>query len=943
MLALLLAEPLAASDHAPRGLSAAEREAVTLAVAYLSEGPEAWWRQLADDAPLRQLGHRTAVAALEVRAGPPSGARWQLQTISEQASANTAVFTVELPSGMEETLLLRLRDQPEGWKIHTVRMSSEPPRGFGSEADTGAPGSEPQRPGPRASGETPITDLLPFTLPRESPAVLGIVAALLFILAIRRGVWFAVAGSAVGAGALALLLLGQLGKRQPAAATAGGEAPVVTMADQEAELAGLLELRRALAGGDEAAIEAARQTLPAGPTATRVTRLWQAQLALFALDLNAADAVLKEFPLPAAWPQAERLRARLAFLRLSEVDTALAYERLLEIGVRDDALLFEAAQAFEILGFPDRARRYYQELETLGSRTAELYYSRAGSAILDNLPLKAERYFRKGWKLKPLTRDAVMGHMLLAFLVEETATLRQLLDLGSPREPEVACNGVSSQALTLPPGARARLLGGFLSLDVGDGELEVPGGCWVAPANVEIMDAGAWRQYRESSALAALPRLLVTARSGGALSRPRIRQEMEEVVAALDRRGRWDDLIAVTDGLGTEIAGVPPSVVRRRAEALRRVGRRTAAQELLAALIASNAKNRQVDPGTLFRLAELLVSDGRYDLALKLMAKAHSQLPFEVDPRRLRQVQMEKRLANASAVYESEHFEVFYPYERSLYFAERVSEILEAERRRLSKWIPVSKVGKTEVFLLQIGEFQIGYGGNVAIMGLFDGKIRVPFADVNTFTPFIVSVLTHELAHAMITEASDDRAPHWLQEGLAQHLEMPQDGINPIAGYRSTGNLLSFPMIETVLESFAAPRLVPVAYDQSRWVLHFVESRYGVRGIQRLLGAFREGLTTEEAIAKAMGKSVVELDHEIWEWCVKVAPQMWPSEIVHYDTYEAPVLVPEDYEEEEGEDDYQEDDYQEDDYDGGDDDDDRGDDDYDGEGHSNAAAVAPWP
>ncbi len=884
-LALVLAAPPLAAGATPQEISPAEREAVALAIAYLSEGPEAWWRLLAEDSPLSRLDHQTAVAALEVRAGPPIDAHWQLQSVPAAVAEHTAVFTVEFPSGMEENLRLRLRESADGWRIHSVRMSSEPPQGFGAPADPAPP--PPRRAAPNRD--------------KTLPGILGGVAALLLILAIRRGVWFAVAGLLVAAGAGALLFLGLPGERPPATPAAA-----VMATDPEAELAGLLELRRALATADREAVEAARKTLPADGPAAQVARLWEAERALSNLELNAVDAALEAFPSPAAMPQAERVRARLGFLRLSEVETALAYDRLLEIDVWNDALLFEAAQAFDILGFAGRAERYYRELEKLGTRDAEVYYARAGAAIYDNSPRKAEDLFRQGWDLKPLTRDAVMGHMLLAFLVEESTLLQGLLDLDSASERKVKCSAISSRPLALPAGSQGQLLGGFLSLEVGAGELEVPGGCALAPPGVATFDAGAWRERRENLMLADLPVLRAAVRSKS-LSRPRVRQEMEEAVAALARRGRWIDVIDVTEGLGAGIAGIPPAVVRQRAEALRRAGRRTEARELLTELAASNVKNKRKDPATLYQLAELLVTAGQYDLALKLMAKANSQLPFEIEPRRIRQVQMEKRLANASAVYESAHFEVFYPYERSLYFAERVSEILEAERQRLGKWIPVPASGKTAVYLLDFGDFRTGYSGNVEIIGLFDGKIRVPFAEVNTFIPYIVSVLTHELAHAMITEATGDRAPHWLQEGLAQHVEMPQEGINPISGYRSTGSLLSFPMIESVLESFAAPRFVPVAYDESRWVLHYIERRYGVRGIHRLLAAFRDGLTTEDAVAQVTGKSIADFDREIWDWCLGEAPDLWPSKIVHYDTYDAPVLVPDVYEEAEGEEDEGED------------------------------------
>ncbi len=108
------------------------------------------------------------------------------------------------------------------------------------------------------------------------------------------------------------------------------------------------------------------------------------------------------------------------------------------------------------------------------------------------------------------------------------------------------------------------------------------------------------------------------------------------------------------------------------------------------------------------------------------------------------------------------------------------------------------------------------------VLGLFDGKIRVPLGDVAKFRPFVVTILTHELAHAMITEKTADQAPRWFQEGLAQHVEMVEEDVNPIAGYRDKENLASFPLIEPAISSYS-PALIAIGYDESRWALHYVE------------------------------------------------------------------------------------------------------------------------
>ena len=110
---------------------------------------------------------------------------------------------------------------------------------------------------------------------------------------------------------------------------------------------------------------------------------------------------------------------------------------------------------------------------------------------------------------------------------------------------------------------------------------------------------------------------------------------------------------------------------------------------------------------------------------------------------------------------------------------------------------------------------------------------------------------------------------------------MLQEGVNPIQGYRDKSNLLGFPLLEPAIGSLS-PALITIGYDESRWTLHYVEHRYGLAGIHRLLEAFNAGKTTDEAIA-SLGTSTVQFDHDLWEWGVSGAPQIWKVELVRYD------------------------------------------------------------
>jgi tetratricopeptide (TPR) repeat protein len=889
VLAALLTAPgmaLGAAPPAPRPLSEAERQAAELAAEYLDQGPAAWWDRLSRHSPLRRLGRDAALAEIEVRAGAPAGAEWELEAAPAEISDRGAAFTLGFPSGVDDTLVLGLVREEGGWKIDSLRIAAEP-----AEAVT-APAAEPS--GAEAVAPSPpltarLAPLRPVLarIPIWLFLAVGGAGALLLVAAVlerrRRGlaVPLGLAGGAIVVAALMAALLPRL--LPPVRGPSGAGAPEMT------ELRSLLSLRRALTAADGAVPAAAPPETRKEGVAGQVAQLWWAQNLVKGMDLRGVDAVLKAFPSPGNFPLAELLRARTAFLRLDEVPTAVAYQRAAAVGVAHEGLLYESVQAFVLLGFREHAKEFLHQLADLGARQSGPWLGLAQMAMSDKHPGEARDEFRIGWQLEPILRADLLDRPRLIALLADSQ-IRKLIHLAGAEEPVVACAGASQRAIAVPAGFRARLLGATLRLDRmdrgdhDDRELRVPGGCDLAPAGTPSDPAGAWSRERAESLLARLPTLLNAARTPGALSQPGLRRRTEDAATALADRRRWPDLLALTDALSGEPASLPPSLVRLRAVALIRSGRDAEARDLLIRLAKGNIADRRSDPQTLYDLADLLAKEGNYDAALKLVAKADSELPFEASGDSLRQFQMEKRLAASSEVFHSPHFDVRYPPLRGEKFAREAARILEAERSRLQAWIPVASSRVVEVHLLPYDDFRVGYSPSMDVVGLYDGKIRVPLGDVAKFSPFIVSLLTHELAHAMITEKTANQAPHWFQEGLAQHVEMTdgEENVNPIAGYRDKDYLMGFPLIEPAIGSLSQA-LVSLGYDESAWTLHYVEHRYGQAGIHRLLDAFRAGKTTDEAIPAALGLPVARFDQELWSWATNEAPQMWKVQVVRYD------------------------------------------------------------
>ena len=864
----------------PRPLSEAERAAVGLAAAYLDRGPEAWWDPLEADSPLRALGREAALAEIGVRAGPRDEAEWQLQTPGPNEGADVAIFSIQFPSGVDETLVLGLARAAGGWKIRELR----------SLADPAPPRPQLDLTAARAVPAPPMS-------PSPSLLLLALAALVVTALAWRAGSRPAGAFTAGGrrprlaAGALAgavslTLLLTPLAACHHGAGGAGAAAPTAGPAAAKASgllrLGELLPLRRALAAGTEPErIATLFAAAPTTGTIGDVVRLWRAEQRLWRFELREVEKLLQIVPVADRLPLAALLRGRLALFRGDGDAAETAYRQALELGPDYDGLRTELAVAQGLLDDSTATEVTYELAGEMGSRLAEVYYSLAEiSAIATDLD-RGEELFRTAWSLQPVEREVLFRSPALAFLAARP-TLFPVFGFSAPGEPQIVPPDGARHPLILPAGATETLAGGLLRISVGDGRLTVPGGWELAAADAPVEDAAGERRRREERALAQMP-ALVAAAGGGILAHPRWRQQAADAALALARKNRWRELVTLTDGAAGESDYMPPVLARLRALALRKVGREGDAKKVLVRLAKHDMANRRRDPGSLAQLAELFAASGDYDVAIKLLKKARAISPYGVDEARIRQLDMDRELAASYESWHGRQFDIRYPRYTGEKYAHQLDIVLTAERERLHKWIPLAADARIEVNLFPVQQFLSAYATDLDVVGIYDGKVRVPFADLQSLHPALVRILSHELAHAMIGGVTHDQAPHWFQEGMAQHLEMGTGPINPIPDLASHGRILAFPVIEPILTGFSEPQLVDLAYSESAWAVHFIEARYGIDALHRLLDAFARGLSTEEALPAVLRMTPAEFDHAAWDWCRRDAPAAWTVAVRRYD------------------------------------------------------------
>jgi tetratricopeptide (TPR) repeat protein len=146
---------------------------------------------------------------------------------------------------------------------------------------------------------------------------------------------------------------------------------------------------------------------------------------------------------------------------------------------------------------------------------------------------------------------------------------------------------------------------------------------------------------------------------------------------------------------------------------------------------------------------------------------------------------------------------------------------------------------------------------------LNDGRIRIPVQGLTEVTPTLAHVLKHELTHSFVGQKSHQRAPAWLQEGIAQWME----------GRRSSG--AAGALVDTV-EKGNAPPLGALegswmglsgngAAFAYAWALAVVESMIdagGLTDITRLLDRIATAASTEAALKETLRLDYSELQQQ---------------------------------------------------------------------------------
>lgn len=131
-------------------------------------------------------------------------------------------------------------------------------------------------------------------------------------------------------------------------------------------------------------------------------------------------------------------------------------------------------------------------------------------------------------------------------------------------------------------------------------------------------------------------------------------------------------------------------------------------------------------------------------------------------------------------------------------------------------------------------------------------------------------VLTHELAHTVHLSKTGGRVPRWLTEGLAvgtENVAFRFEWVPPVLWHAATNDRI--PRIAALTDTIQNPKR-PVdselGYMTGCWIGQYIETIGGREAIVKLLHAYSEGKSDDDAFRASIGMSVSEFEPKFHAW-----------------------------------------------------------------------------
>ena len=212
---------------------------------------------------------------------------------------------------------------------------------------------------------------------------------------------------------------------------------------------------------------------------------------------------------------------------------------------------------------------------------------------------------------------------------------------------------------------------------------------------------------------------------------------------------------------------------------------------------------------------------------------------------------------------ETIHFDLKYYGGAAPDLAHGILRVLEDDFRDLESQLDYTPPEKIAVILYTEQAFADITRAPGWVGALNDGRLRIPVHGLTTVTPELARVLKHELTHSFVGQKSHNRAPTWLQEGVAQWMEGRRCAADAGALINAAAQGMA-PQLGAMGGSWMglSGNAAAFAYAWSLAVVESIIDEGGVSDISRLLDRIGTESSVEDALRETLHLSYDDLNQQ---------------------------------------------------------------------------------
>lgn len=253
----------------------------------------------------------------------------------------------------------------------------------------------------------------------------------------------------------------------------------------------------------------------------------------------------------------------------------------------------------------------------------------------------------------------------------------------------------------------------------------------------------------------------------------------------------------------------------------------------------------------------------KMDQAVEEWKRAERLHPDPEVEQALRKAQRDKSEEESYREGETVHFSLKYYGGAAPDLARGILRALEDDFRDLESQLDYTPPEPIGVILYTEQSFTDITRAPNWVGALNDGRIRIPVQGLTSVTPDLARVLKHELTHSFVGQKSHDRAPTWLQEGIAQWMEGRRSS-SAAAALVAAGTQGGLPSLETLEGSWMGlpGNSAALAYAWSLAAVESIIEASGMGDISRLLDRIATMPSTGAALRETLHSDYPDLEQQ---------------------------------------------------------------------------------